>query len=243
MLARAAAAAVLVVMTAGGCSWDEHVCGGGEYPVKPVDGGIGAQCVKDGKAPPEGFEAYPKGKVPEVIGDQWNIYWSQKQIEVTKAVEQMKALTTLRSVDEPRGWNRVNIGEIGSIAAPESWTVENYGDSIRLDDGTATVEVTLEENGEATIYDRAKAIRKEGTETTDPIFDVDVPAQWPGGTEARYVRTNRDRGDGFVSSEALLVVAKDGSLVVVRGSVSDMDEDIYNTVPGKILRTLLLGGS
>lgn len=243
MRVRVAIATALVAVTLSGCSWEERICGDGEYPVRPVDGGMGGQCIKDGKEPPAGLEAYPDGQVPEVVGDKWDTYWDEKAVQFTKAQEEMSALASLRSTDEPRGWKRTDVGEIGSIAAPADWEVERKGTTTLLTDGQATVEVTLEPGAAGEIYDRAKAIRKEGTDTTDPILDVDTPAEWPGGTGARYVRTNRDQDDGFVSREALLVVARDGSLVVVLGSITDSDDDIANTMPGQILRTLLLGGS
>lgn len=243
MKARIGVVAALLVMTLSSCSFEEHICGEGEYPVKPVDGGMGGQCVKDGEKPPEGLEAYPKGQVPEVVGDRWDNYWNDKAIQLTKAQNETSALTTLRSTDAPRGWKRIDLAEIGSIAVPRSWSVDDDGESIMLSEGTSSVMVMVESDGAATIYDRAKAIRTYGSGTTDPIFDVDTAAEWPGGTDARYVRTERDQDDGFVSREALLVAAKDGSLIVVQGTTSDSDDDISNTVPGQILRTLLLGGS
>ncbi|WP_420918748.1 SCO0607 family lipoprotein [Streptomyces coelicoflavus] len=75
VLAGAAAAAVLT-----GCSMEEAVCGGGEYPVLSV-GGTGTACAPNGEEPPEGYTRYPEGKVPEHVGDEWDTYWQTHTVD------------------------------------------------------------------------------------------------------------------------------------------------------------------
>lgn len=238
-------AAAILALTLTGCGdlLEEHICADGEYPVKPVGGGLGGQCVKNGEQPPEGLEAYPPGQVPKVIGDKWDTYWSKKAMKVTHDQQVEDALAGLTPIDEPRGWKRTNIGEIGSIAAPASWDVDKQASTIRLTRGKAYVEVTVEPDAADSIDPRAEEIREEGTDTTDPVFDIDTLATWPGGTDVRYIRTSRGvvGADGFTSTEALLVVDKDASLVVVRGFLEDA-EIAPGSVPSQILRTLLLRG-
>ncbi|MFD8349577.1 SCO0607 family lipoprotein [Streptomyces coelicoflavus] len=74
-LAGAAAAAVLT-----GCSMEEAVCGGGEYPVLSV-GGTGSACTPNGEEPPDGYTRYPEGKVPEHVGDEWDTYWQTHTVD------------------------------------------------------------------------------------------------------------------------------------------------------------------
>lgn len=71
-----AAALLAGVLSTGGCSWQEHICGSGEYPVKAVGSTTGSACVADGQEPPKGYVRYPEGKVPRVVGDEWDEYWS-----------------------------------------------------------------------------------------------------------------------------------------------------------------------
>ncbi|ANB10196.1 hypothetical protein SAM40697_6243 [Streptomyces ambofaciens] len=75
VLAAATAAAVLT-----GCSTQDAVCGGGEYPVMTI-GGTGSTCVPDGEEPPEGYTRYPQGKVPEHVGDEWDTYWQTHTVD------------------------------------------------------------------------------------------------------------------------------------------------------------------
>lgn len=250
MTSRIAIVVTFVAMTLAGCDnlIVEHMCSDGEYPVKPIDAGMGGQCVKDGEKPPAGLEAYPKGKVPEVVGDKWDKYWSEKQAEKTNAEQVGVALSGLKPADEPQGWKRLNIGEVGSIAVPSTWTVKTGGTTTRLSDGTTYVEVTLVPGGAAELDTSADAIRKKVPGDADPVYDIDTGAAWPGGTDSRYLRMSRGfpGDDDYVSTEALLVVAQDGSLVTVRGSIndSDGDKDIdEGTVPSRVLRSLLLRGA
>ncbi|MER5779563.1 hypothetical protein ABT144_35790 [Streptomyces sp. NPDC002039] len=60
--------------TLAGCSTEDAVCRGGEYPVMTV-GATGSTCVTDGKPPPEGYTRYPDGKVPRHVDDTWDVYW------------------------------------------------------------------------------------------------------------------------------------------------------------------------
>lgn len=66
-------AAVLGAAVAG-CSMEDAICRGGEYPVMTV-GDTGSACVQNGKQPPEGYTAYPDGKVPKHVDDTWDVYW------------------------------------------------------------------------------------------------------------------------------------------------------------------------
>ncbi len=240
------AAIVLLAVSLAGCGdlLEEHICAGGEHPVRPVDGGLGGQCVKDGVRPPDGFQAYPPGQVPEVIGDKWDTYWNDKATKVTHDREVKEALASLAPVDAPRGWKRTTIGDVGSLAAPADWVVDVQGATTRLSSDKAYVEVTLEPGAADAIDVRAEEIREAGTDNTDPVFDIDTLATWPGGTDARYLRTSRGvRGaEGFTSTEALLVVDESATLIVVRGHVEDA-EIANGSVPSQILRTLQLKGA
>ncbi|MFC8872511.1 SCO0607 family lipoprotein [Streptomyces sp. NPDC057148] len=71
----ATAAAVLT-----GCSMNEAICGGGEYPVISV-GGTGGACVPNGEEPPGGYTRYPEGKVPEHVDDEWDTYWRTHTVD------------------------------------------------------------------------------------------------------------------------------------------------------------------
>jgi len=66
--------AALLAGTLTSCSLlgEEHVCSGGEFPVYATSNSTGATCVKDGDPAPDGFAAYPKGRVPEVVGDRYD---------------------------------------------------------------------------------------------------------------------------------------------------------------------------
>ncbi|MCX4788293.1 hypothetical protein OG369_19620 [Streptomyces sp. NBC_01221] len=67
------------VLTAG-CSLQDAICGGGEYPVMTV-GSTGSACVPNGEDPPKGYVRYPKGKVPEHVGDKWDTYWETHSVD------------------------------------------------------------------------------------------------------------------------------------------------------------------
>ncbi|MET7457930.1 hypothetical protein ABZT03_39990 [Streptomyces sp. NPDC005574] len=73
-----------------GCSAQDSVCGGGEYPVLSV-GGTGSACVSDGEQPPKGYVRYPKGKVPREVGDKWDTYWGTHTIDEKGAVVEVPA--------------------------------------------------------------------------------------------------------------------------------------------------------
>ncbi|MEU6405828.1 hypothetical protein [Streptomyces sp. NPDC046985] len=83
-----AVAAALASVTLAACSGQDAVCGGGEYPVQAV-GGTGSACVPKGQEPSKGYVRYPKGQVPETVGDHWYEYWNTHVIDgngrVTKA--------------------------------------------------------------------------------------------------------------------------------------------------------------
>ncbi|MDR7278789.1 SCO0607 family lipoprotein [Catenuloplanes atrovinosus] len=63
-----------------GCSFQESICAGGEYPVKAIGNATGRACVADGEEPPSGYVRYPDGQVPEHLGDEWDTYWSSRII-------------------------------------------------------------------------------------------------------------------------------------------------------------------
>ncbi|MFE7352244.1 SCO0607 family lipoprotein [Streptomyces sp. NPDC057543] len=71
--------ATAALLTAG-CSLQDATCGGGEYPVMTV-GSTGSACVPNGEDPPKGYVRYPKGKVPEHVGDKWDTYWETHSVD------------------------------------------------------------------------------------------------------------------------------------------------------------------
>ncbi len=75
-LAMACAAAVALT----GCSTEDAICGGGEYPVLAV-GTTGKACAPNGQEPPKGYVRYPEGKVPQHVGDTWDTYWNTHTID------------------------------------------------------------------------------------------------------------------------------------------------------------------
>ncbi|MBL1098399.1 SCO0607 family lipoprotein [Streptomyces coffeae] len=76
ILALASAAALSIT----GCSQQDAICGGGEYPALNV-GSTGRTCVSNGNEPPKGYTRYPKSKVPENVGDKWDTYWQSHTID------------------------------------------------------------------------------------------------------------------------------------------------------------------
>jgi hypothetical protein len=75
-----ALAAATAAVTLTGCSIQEASCSDGEYPVLTV-GGTGSACVSDDETPPTGYTRYPKGKVPEHVGDKWDVYWETHTVD------------------------------------------------------------------------------------------------------------------------------------------------------------------
>ncbi|MFJ7491174.1 SCO0607 family lipoprotein [Streptomyces sp. NPDC097727] len=75
----ALASATVAVLTTG-CSLEDAICGGGEYPVMTV-GSTGSACVPDGEDPPKGYVRYPEGKVPEHVDDKWDTYWRTHSVD------------------------------------------------------------------------------------------------------------------------------------------------------------------
>ncbi|MEU1306632.1 SCO0607 family lipoprotein [Streptomyces shenzhenensis] len=73
-------ATALAAVTLTGCSMDEAVCGGGEYPVQAV-GSTGSACAPKGEDPPKGYVRYPEGKVPKTVDDKWERYWNTHVID------------------------------------------------------------------------------------------------------------------------------------------------------------------
>ncbi|MFH8518272.1 SCO0607 family lipoprotein [Streptomyces gelaticus] len=72
-------AATVAILTTG-CSMQDAICGGGEYPVMTI-GGTGSACVPDDEDPPKGYVRYPKGKVPEHVDDKWDMYWRTHSVD------------------------------------------------------------------------------------------------------------------------------------------------------------------
>ncbi|MGW3109044.1 SCO0607 family lipoprotein [Streptomyces sp. NPDC001100] len=62
-------------------SMEDAMCGSGEYPVLAVGSTAGGACVKNGDAPPSGYTRYPKGKVPQHVGDKWDTYWETHTVD------------------------------------------------------------------------------------------------------------------------------------------------------------------
>jgi hypothetical protein len=62
--------AVLTASAVSSCSWRERVCGADEYPVRTTtttDDGLA--CTPDDEEPPDGYERFPAGEVPEYVDD------------------------------------------------------------------------------------------------------------------------------------------------------------------------------
>ncbi|HET7013033.1 MAG TPA: hypothetical protein VFI65_03930 [Streptosporangiaceae bacterium] len=75
-----AVAGIAAVFLATGCSTQDAICESGQYPVHAV-GGTGSACAPVGKNPPAGYQRYPKGEVPQHVGDKWDKYWSSHVID------------------------------------------------------------------------------------------------------------------------------------------------------------------
>ncbi|WP_277441014.1 hypothetical protein [Streptomyces sp. SPB162] len=70
-----------------GCSSEDAICGGGEYPVLAV-GSSGRACAPNGQEPPKGYVRFPQGKVPEHVGDTWDTYWNTHTVDASgKTIE------------------------------------------------------------------------------------------------------------------------------------------------------------
>ncbi|MFC9266895.1 SCO0607 family lipoprotein [Streptomyces zhihengii] len=81
--AAAALAGAALIATLTGCSglsFQDDICGGGEYPVMSI-GSTGSACVKDGEKVPEGYTRYPEGKVPQKVDDEWDVYWRTHSLD------------------------------------------------------------------------------------------------------------------------------------------------------------------
>lgn len=69
VLAFIAAALVYAVTT---FEWNERICRNGEYPARGANGDTSRICVRNDQEPPPGFERYPAGQVPKVVGDKYD---------------------------------------------------------------------------------------------------------------------------------------------------------------------------
>ncbi|XVV09911.1 SCO0607 family lipoprotein [Actinoplanes sp. CA-131856] len=71
----------LLLSGVAGCSFEEAICGSGEYPVAAVDSFTGRGCVPDGEPVPEGYVRFPAGKEPRKVGDEWDRYWESHKLD------------------------------------------------------------------------------------------------------------------------------------------------------------------
>ncbi|AGZ41872.1 SCO0607 family lipoprotein [Actinoplanes friuliensis] len=85
-----AAAAVAAALLTAGCSLNEAICSSDHYPVAAV-GSTGRDCVPDGQEPPAGYVRFPEGKVPEHVGDEWDLYWNTHMIDKAGAIVEAPA--------------------------------------------------------------------------------------------------------------------------------------------------------
>ncbi|MFI5933662.1 SCO0607 family lipoprotein [Actinoplanes sp. NPDC051494] len=76
-----ATVALTGVFMTGACSYQEAICGNGEYPVTTTEGG--GTCVKNGEDPPSGYIRYPEGKEPKHVDDEWDLYWRDHRVPAT----------------------------------------------------------------------------------------------------------------------------------------------------------------
>ncbi|MFE2940900.1 SCO0607 family lipoprotein [Streptomyces sp. NPDC059255] len=72
--------ACAAVAALSGCAIEDAICSDGEYPVMTV-GSTGRACTPEGEDPPKGYVRYPEGKVPEKVGDKWDIYWETHAVD------------------------------------------------------------------------------------------------------------------------------------------------------------------
>lgn|SRR5690349_6019257 len=75
------AAALAATLLSAGCTFEDAICAGDDYPVKAVGGTTGQDCVPKGQEPPAGYVRYPEGKVPKHVGDKWDEYWSERVVD------------------------------------------------------------------------------------------------------------------------------------------------------------------
>ncbi|KUN24969.1 hypothetical protein AQJ23_18245 [Streptomyces antibioticus] len=76
----ASAVAALTLTGCAGWEYRENICSSGEYPVLAV-GSTGSACVPDTEEPSAGYARYPKGKVPQEVGDKWDVYWQTHTLD------------------------------------------------------------------------------------------------------------------------------------------------------------------
>ncbi|MFD9006459.1 SCO0607 family lipoprotein [Streptomyces sp. NPDC059582] len=74
------AAAVVALTGCSGLEYQEAICSSGEYPVLTVNG-TGSACTANDEKPPSGYTRYPKGKVPQQVGDKWDVYWDTHTLD------------------------------------------------------------------------------------------------------------------------------------------------------------------
>ncbi|WP_433543878.1 SCO0607 family lipoprotein (plasmid) [Streptomyces sp. CA-294286] len=75
-----AVAAAGLVLASAGCSLQDAICGGEEYPVLHV-GSTGRACVPKSEEPPKGYARFPEGKVPQHVDDEWDTYWQSRTLD------------------------------------------------------------------------------------------------------------------------------------------------------------------
>ncbi|GAB2855938.1 hypothetical protein GCM10022221_64440 [Actinocorallia aurea] len=78
--ALAGAAALATLTGCSGFEYREDICNTAEYPALSV-GGTGSACFPDGAEPAAGYARYPEGKVPQQVGDKWDLYWDTRTLD------------------------------------------------------------------------------------------------------------------------------------------------------------------
>ncbi|GGL99071.1 SCO0607 family lipoprotein [Micromonospora yangpuensis] len=68
-------------MATSGCSFQDSICGDGDYPILAVGVNNGSDCIPKGQEPPAGWVHYPEGKVPKHVDDEWDVYWRDHGID------------------------------------------------------------------------------------------------------------------------------------------------------------------
>jgi hypothetical protein len=76
----ASTVAALALTGCAGWEYQENICSSGEYPVLSV-GSTGSACVSDEEQPSAGYARYPEGKVPQEVGDKWDVYWETHTLD------------------------------------------------------------------------------------------------------------------------------------------------------------------
>ncbi|MCZ7434834.1 hypothetical protein O7598_00325 [Micromonospora sp. WMMC241] len=76
-----AAVGLSALMLTTGCSFEESICGSGEYPAIAVGAQGGSACFPNGQEPTPPYVRYPEGKEPRHVDDEWDVYWRTHGID------------------------------------------------------------------------------------------------------------------------------------------------------------------